>query len=86
MSWLMAACLALPATAQPSRVITGRVTDEVQSPLSNVTVQVKGGGQTVRTGADGRFSVQAGAGAQTLVFSFVGMETAEQAVAAEPMR
>ncbi|NDC78255.1 MAG: SusC/RagA family TonB-linked outer membrane protein, partial [Chitinophagia bacterium] len=82
MAWLVAACLALPATAQQARVITGRVTDESQAPLSNVTVQVKGEGQTVRTGADGRFSVQAGSGVQTLVFSFVGMQTAEQAVAA----
>lgn len=82
MAWLLAACLALPATAQQARVITGRVTDESQAPLSNVTVLVKGDGQTVRTGADGRFSVQAGPGAKTLVFSFVGMQTAEQAVAA----
>lgn len=81
-AWLIAACLALPATAQQTRVITGRVTDEAQAPLSNVTVQVKGGSQTVRTGADGRFSIPAAAGVQTLVFSFVGMQTSEQAVAA----
>jgi len=81
MAWLIAACLALPVTAQQTRVITGRVTDEAQAPLTNVTVQVKGGSQTVRTGADGRFSLQAPAGMQTLVFSFVGMQTAELPVA-----
>lgn len=81
MAWLIAACLSLPAMAQQARVITGRVTDAVQAPLSNVTVQVKGGTQAVRTGADGRFSIQAGSGMQTLVFSFVGMQTVEQPVA-----
>lgn len=81
MPWLLAACLSLPAMAQQARVITGRVTDAVQAPLSNVTVQVKGGTQAVRTGADGRFSIQAGSGMQTLVFSFVGMQTVEQPVA-----
>ena len=41
--WLFSACLSLSASAQPTRVISGRVTDDAQSPLSNVTVQVKGG-------------------------------------------
>jgi TonB-linked SusC/RagA family outer membrane protein len=79
--WLFSACLSLSASAQPTRVISGRVTDDAQSPLSNATVQVKGGPQTVRTGADGRFSIQAATGLQTLVFSFVGMQTSELPVA-----
>jgi len=61
--------------------ITGTVVDEKGNPLPGVTVLVKGGSTVgTITGADGKFSLAISESAQTLVFSFVGMQTQEVAI------
>ncbi|MDR2358759.1 MAG: TonB-dependent receptor [Prevotellaceae bacterium] len=61
--------------------ISGIVTDAADGqPLLGVSVVVKGTPVSVLTGVDGRYTISVPADA-TLVFSFVGLETHEQAVA-----
>lgn len=56
--------------------IDGRVTDSSGAPLEGATVTVKGTKRSVKTDAQGRFSIDAAPG-QTLVFSFVGYQSHE---------
>ncbi|MEO6733750.1 MAG: TonB-dependent receptor [Ferruginibacter sp.] len=57
--------------------ITGKVTGEKGEPLAGVTVTIKGVQRSVVTGADGSFSIDMPAGANVLIFSYVGHETQE---------
>jgi TonB-linked SusC/RagA family outer membrane protein len=57
--------------------ITGKVTDTQGQPLPGVTVTVKGTTKGTVTDADGNYSLSNIANNNTLVFSFVGMETQE---------
>ncbi len=69
-------------SAYAQRTITGIVTAKADgSVLPGVTVQVKGAtGLGTMTGSDGKYSVNVPEEYNTLVFSFVGMETVEQAI------
>jgi TonB-linked SusC/RagA family outer membrane protein len=57
--------------------ITGKVTDTQGQPLPGVTVTVKGTTRGTVTDVDGNYSLSNIANDNTLVFSFVGMETQE---------
>ncbi len=60
--------------------VKGTVTSASDSePLIGVSVYLKGAGTGVTTDIDGNYSIQAETG-QTLVFSYVGMQTTEQKV------
>jgi len=59
--------------------ITGTVTDETGMPLLGVNIVVKGTSNGVQTDFDGNYSINAVNG-QVLVFSFVGLQTAEYPV------
>ncbi|TVZ26025.1 TonB-linked SusC/RagA family outer membrane protein [Gillisia sp. Hel_I_86] len=59
--------------------ITGTVTDETGMPLGGVNIVVKGTSKGVQTDFDGNYSIEAVKG-QVLVFSFVGLQTAEYTV------
>ncbi|MCG9970139.1 SusC/RagA family TonB-linked outer membrane protein [Christiangramia crocea] len=61
------------------QTVTGTVTDEDGLPLPGVNIVVKGTSQGVQTDFDGNFSIQSSIG-ETLVFSFVGLKTAEYVV------
>jgi TonB-linked SusC/RagA family outer membrane protein len=64
-----------------TNLITGTVTSSDDgSELPGVFVTVKGTTLGTITGPDGKFSIQAPANARTLVFSFVGYVTQEQAI------
>jgi TonB-linked SusC/RagA family outer membrane protein len=64
-----------------TNLITGTVTgSDDGSELPGVFVTVKGTTLGTITGPDGKFSIQAPANARTLVFSFVGYVTQEQAI------
>jgi hypothetical protein len=64
-----------------SRTITGTVTDaDDGASLPGVSVVVKGTSIGTVTDIDGKFSINAPSDAQTLVFSFVGMEKLEFAL------
>jgi len=69
--------LLLSAAAYAQNVITGKVTDSKDgSPLSGVTVTVKGTRAATQTGSDGAYRISAPDGA-TLVFSSVGFANQE---------
>jgi len=61
-------------------VVTGKVTDEQGQPLPGVSIKVKGTGFGTTSDINGAFSINAPDNA-TLVFSFLGYETQEVAVA-----
>ncbi|TKG92932.1 SusC/RagA family TonB-linked outer membrane protein [Puteibacter caeruleilacunae] len=60
--------------------VKGNVTDENGDPLPGVSVVVKGTTVGITTDFDGKYSLELPAGADVLVFSFVGMKTQEVAV------
>ncbi|MDT0684855.1 SusC/RagA family TonB-linked outer membrane protein [Autumnicola psychrophila] len=61
------------------RTISGTVTDEDGLPLPGVNVLIQGTSTGVQTDFDGNYSIVASQG-DILVFSFIGLETAEYAV------
>jgi TonB-dependent SusC/RagA subfamily outer membrane receptor len=69
----------LPLFAQ-NRTITGRVTDDKGSPLSGVSVLVKGSSVGTTTNAQGTYSLPVPSGARTLVFSFADMSSNEVSI------
>jgi TonB-linked SusC/RagA family outer membrane protein len=58
-------------------VISGRVTDETNVPLPNVSVRVKGTTAGISTDSDGGFKINAPDENATLVFTFIGYTTKE---------
>lgn len=61
-----------------TKTVTGRVTDEKDgTPLSGVSVTVKGTQIGVVTDANGNYRIEVPANARTLVFSYVGFENVE---------
>ena len=65
--------------AQEQRTISGIVTDAEGIPLPGVNIIIKGTSTGVQTDFDGNYSIQAQTG-DVLVYSFIGMETAEYTV------
>jgi TonB-dependent starch-binding outer membrane protein SusC len=59
------------------RSISGLVTGTDGAPLPGVAVLVKGTTVGTNTGMDGKFTLSVPASAQTLVFSFIGMQSQE---------
>jgi TonB-linked SusC/RagA family outer membrane protein len=72
--------LAVQITFAQERTITGTVIDEDGLPLPGVTVLIQGTNTGTQTDFDGNYSIPATVG-DILVYSFVGMETAEYTVA-----
>lgn len=62
------------------QTITGVVRDQSGQPMSGVTVVVQGTSVGTLTGVDGRYSLQAPAGALTLQFSFIGYKTLNEPI------
>ncbi|WP_268225614.1 SusC/RagA family TonB-linked outer membrane protein [Sinomicrobium oceani] len=61
------------------KTITGNVTDETGMPLPGVNIVVKGTTNGTQTDFDGNYTIQASDG-EVLVFTYVGMSTAEKRV------
>ena len=57
--------------------ITGTITDDKQAPLVGATVTVKGTKTATTTDAVGKFTLTVPANANTLVVTYVGMQTQE---------
>ncbi len=71
----------LCSAAMAQNAVTGKVTDAKDgSPVSGVTVSVKGTTAATQTVADGTFKINVPANA-TLVFTYVGFTTQQVAVA-----
>lgn len=77
MALLMA--LVVHVTFAQQQAITGTVTDEQGLPLPGVNIVIQGTSTGVQTDFDGNYSIDASQG-DVLVFSFVGLETAEYPV------
>ena len=74
---ILVAVLCLPMVAFAQRDITGSVIDSYGEPVVGATVTVKGTASGTLTTANGTFSLKVPKGGETLVFSFLGMETVE---------
>ncbi len=73
----LAAVLLLSLQLYAQRTITGKVTDDKGSPVSNASVIVKGTSTGTVTKEDGTYNLTVPANARTLVFSVVNMEQQE---------
>lgn len=69
---LMLTFLALPLMAQVK--VTGKVTDENNSPLPGATVIIKGSAKGIATDFNGNYEIEAQVGNE-LEFSFMGFQT-----------
>lgn len=79
---LLLVLLAGALSARAQERVSGRVVDGTdRSPLPGVNVAVSGTTAGTATDADGRYSLTLPAGADTLVFSYIGYETREVAIA-----
>ena len=67
------------ALAYQQNTVTGTVTDSDGLPIPGVNVIVKGSNNGVQTDFGGKYSIEAAEG-EILVFSFVGLKTAEYTV------
>ena len=75
---LILLCMVATIAAWAQTVITGTVVSAVDGePLIGASVKVKGGKAAAVTNVDGKFKIDAKAG-QTLVFSYIAMETMER--------
>ena len=75
--------VAVSLSSNAQQTVTGTVVDEGGLPLPGVSVVIKGTTTGTVTGIDGDFTISNVATNATLVFSFVGMETQEVAVAGQ---
>ena len=73
---IVAMLLLTGAYAQNNPPVRGKVLDETGRPLSGVTVAIKNTSRGTVTGAEGNYTINAGAG-DVLVFSFVGYTTTQ---------
>lgn len=69
-----------PAIVQ-QRTVSGRVTDETGTPLTGVSILVKGSGRGTSTSEAGAYSIDVGESDQTLVFSYIGYAEQEVPIA-----
>src|SRR6476620_11601890 len=67
----------------PDLKVTGKVTDEKSSPLSNVSVVVKGTSKGVTSDLNGNFSIAVPDNNAVLVISYVGYKTKEVPVGSQ---
>jgi TonB-linked SusC/RagA family outer membrane protein len=73
--------LFVSVSAFAQQQVTGKVTSSADgSPIPGVSVLVKGSTAGTTTDADGKFTVSAPAGAETLVISFIGFATQEVSI------
>ena len=75
---LFMVCVTMTASAQKAK-ITGTVRDPGGEPLIGVSVRVDKTGQGVVTDIDGNYSIEVSSSG-TLIFSYVGFETASEKV------
>src|SRR5260221_6035730 len=69
--------LLTPALMAQQKTITGTIlSEDNKTPLSGVTIKVKGTRRTVQTDVNGKFSINVGPG-ETLLFSYVGYQPLE---------
>lgn len=77
------ACMLLSgmAMAQQSERVEGTVTDQVGQTMPGVTVRIKGGTVATHTNGSGKYTIQLQSADDKLIFSFLGYQALEVAVA-----
>lgn len=70
-------CLAGPLAFGQAQTVKGKITAEDGSPLPGASVLVKGTTVGTVTDVDGNYTLEVPSGAQALMISFIGYETAE---------
>ncbi len=68
------------AFQQQDRTVKGKVTDENNAPLANVSVSVQGGNKSVMTDAEGNFEIPVSSAKATLLFSSIGYSSKDVSV------
>src|SRR5690606_8228823 len=76
---LFSMLLLLSCAYSYSQNISGKVTDEQQTPLPGVSIVVQGTQNGTTTDFDGNYNIQAQSGA-VLVFTYLGMKTQRKTV------
>ena len=79
---LMGVCFAATQAVAQQRTVTGKVIDEQGSPLSSVSVVIKGTALGTVTNGAGSYSIRAATG-QVLQFKFIGTFPTERAIGAD---
>lgn len=68
------------STADLSRIVEGRVTDDQGYPLPGVSIGVKGTKRGTVTGTEGRYTIAVEPSDRMLTFRFIGMVTVEETI------
>ena len=79
-AWLLLFALPVLAFQQQERTIKGKITDETNAPLANVSVTLQGSRKSVMTDADGNFEITVPSAKAVLQFSSVGYVAKEVSV------
>lgn len=74
---LLVSCVVMAQT----RVLSGKVVDEIDAPLAGATLKIKGGTQATLSDQEGNFSLTVPTTAQWLEVSFIGYTTKEVPIA-----
>ncbi|MCF6366206.1 MAG: von Willebrand factor type A domain-containing protein [Bacteroidales bacterium] len=74
------AILLIANQLQAQKTVTGRVIDDTGSELPGVSVLVKGTTVGTMTLVNGTYSIEVPVGSETLIFSYIGMETLEEKI------
>jgi len=77
---LLAVAFGMTQALAQGRSVTGKVTDDKGAPLSGVTVTVVGRDTRALTDNSGNFNIQVAEGARSLRFTYVGFESADEAL------
>lgn len=81
---MLTLCLAFSVSAMAQFTVTGKVTDSDGMGIPGASILEKGTTNGTITSVDGDYTLRISSANATLVFSFVGMETQEVAVAGRP--
>ena len=76
-AWLLLFALPVLAFQQQERTVKGKVTDETNAPLANVSVTLQGSRKSVMTDADGNFEITVPSAKSVLQFTSVGFVAKE---------
>ena len=81
LSFLFSETIVAQKVTSATKVITGRVTGDKGEPLTGVSVEQKGSYKSTITEENGAFSLTISDTSKVLVFSFIGRELREVAIA-----
>lgn len=72
--------ISMQIEAQSKVTLSGKITDQSGTPLSQVTIAVENTSRGAYSDNDGKYALQLAQGKYTLVISYIGYETVKQTV------